>query len=298
MVRWVKFEEDTMTESMMEVVSANGVELEVEVQGSGEPVVLIQTALVADEFGPLATEPALRDHYQVIRYHRRGYVGSAPADHVAASIARDAADCAALLTALCVQRGHIVGLSYSGAVAMQLAVDAPGVVHSLALLEPPPVATPSAERFFEAVAAPVDAYNAGDAAGGADILMTLVAGPHWRSDLAAAVPGAPEQVDKDAATFFESDWPALRAWRFGAEEARRITQPVLHIGGSDSGAFFEEVRTLVRAWLPHTEDVVLAGADHALAITHPSDVAAALVAFWRNHPITSQPPPPRRVSGT
>jgi hypothetical protein len=31
--------------------------------------------------------------------------------------------------------------------------------------------------------------------------------------------------------------------------------------------------------------VVLAGADHSLALTHPAQVAAALVAFLRRHPI-------------
>ena len=39
------------------------------------------------------------------------------------------------------------------------------------------------------------------------------------------------------------------------------------------------------AWLPQAEDVVLAGADHSLALTHPGEVAAALVAFLRRHPI-------------
>ena len=52
--------------------------LEVEVRGSGEPIVLIQTALIADEFLPLATQSELQDPYQVILYHRRGYAGSSP----------------------------------------------------------------------------------------------------------------------------------------------------------------------------------------------------------------------------
>jgi pimeloyl-ACP methyl ester carboxylesterase len=39
------------------------------------------------------------------------------------------------------------------------------------------------------------------------------------------------------------------------------------------------------AWLPQAEDVVLAGGDHSLALTHPTDIAAALVAFLRRHPI-------------
>ena len=76
------------------LVPANGVELEVIIEGTGEPVLLIQTALLAEEFAPLTREPALRDRYQLIRYHRRGYAGSSPV-HGPGSIERDAADCRA-----------------------------------------------------------------------------------------------------------------------------------------------------------------------------------------------------------
>ena len=41
-------------------VSLPDATLEVEVRGSGEPVVLIQTALTADEFWPLAASPSLK----------------------------------------------------------------------------------------------------------------------------------------------------------------------------------------------------------------------------------------------
>jgi pimeloyl-ACP methyl ester carboxylesterase len=276
-----------MSRSAIRRVALDGAELEVEVRGRGEPVLLIQTALVADEFLPLASQPALQDHYWVIRYHRRGYAGSTALDGPS-SIQGDAADGRALLAKLGVDRAHLVGVSYSCAVAMQLAVDAPASVQSLALLEPPPVAVPSAQQFLQAVAPIVATYHAGDPAGAVDLLMTLVAGRDWRAMMARRVPGGPQQMEKDAASFFESDWPALLSWRFGAEEARRITQPVLHIGGSESGRFFAEVRDLVRAWLPQTEDVVLAGADHSLALTHPAEVAAAVVTFLRRHPIPAE----------
>jgi hypothetical protein len=47
-----------MSQPAMGGVSLDGVELEVEVRGTGEPALLIQTALVADAFLPLAAEPA------------------------------------------------------------------------------------------------------------------------------------------------------------------------------------------------------------------------------------------------
>jgi hypothetical protein len=75
-----------MSRSAMRRLALDGVDLEVEVQGRGKPVLLIQTALVADEFLPLASQPALRGHYRVIRHPpsrgrgRRGRLPAAPPD--------------------------------------------------------------------------------------------------------------------------------------------------------------------------------------------------------------------------
>jgi hypothetical protein len=59
----------------MENAAVNGVELEYEVTGSGEPVLLISPVL-ADGFLPLVAEPSLQERYQLIQYHKRGWVGS------------------------------------------------------------------------------------------------------------------------------------------------------------------------------------------------------------------------------
>jgi pimeloyl-ACP methyl ester carboxylesterase len=276
-----------MSQSAMRRIPVDAGELEVEVRGAGEPVLLIQTALVADEFLPLANQPVLADHYRVIRYHRRGYAGSSPVQG-AGSIQRDAADGQALLAALGVARTHVVGVSYSGAVALQMAADSPTCVRSLTLLEPPPVHVPSAAEFFAANAQLMQEYHAHGPVVGLNRFLTRVIGPDWRAAIERAVPGAAEQMGQDIGTFFDNDLPALLAWQFGAEDARRITQPVLHIGGSDSGQWFAEVRDLMLAWLPQAEDVVLAGADHSLALTHPAEVATALVGFLRRHPIPEE----------
>jgi pimeloyl-ACP methyl ester carboxylesterase len=268
----------------MRRVAVDGVELEVEVRGSGEPVLLIQTALVADELLPLASQSALADHYRVIYYHRRGYAHSSPVQGPG-SIQRDAADARALLAAFGVGRAHIVGVSYSGAVALQLAADSPSCVHSLVLLEPPPVHVPSAAQFFTANAQLMQDYHAHGPVVGLDRFLTRVIGPDWRAAIERTLPGAADQMQQDTGTLFDTDLPALLAWRFGAEDARRITQPVLHIGGRESGRWFAEVRQLMLTWLPQAEDVVLAGADHSLALTHTAEVAAALVAFLRRQPI-------------
>lgn len=268
----------------MRLVPIGDAQLEVSDEGSGEPVVFVQTALTADELVPLARETLARDDYRGIAYHRRGYAGSGGASGPG-SIPRDAADCHALLTALGIARAHIVGFSYSGAVGLQLAADAPECTHTLTLLEPPPVHTPSAPEFRAANDRLIESRRVHGPAAALDEFLTEVIGPDWRRDVEHNLPGAAEQMQRDIVTFFDTDLPALFDWRFGSEDARRVGCPVLHIGGTESGPWFAEVRELMLRWFPEADDVLIAGADHSMTLTHTSEIAVALVEFLRHHPM-------------
>ena len=100
----------------MERANVDGITLEYEVQGSGEPVVFIHGALIADTFSPLTAEPILRDRFRLIRYSRRGHAGSSK-DDGPLSIARGAADCLALMRSLDAEPAHVVGHSGGGVIA-------------------------------------------------------------------------------------------------------------------------------------------------------------------------------------
>ena len=268
----------------MERVSVNGAELEVDVQGSGEPIVFIHGSGIADSFLPVVIDPAVRDHYRTIRYRRRGYGGSSPVDGPF-SVSDHAIDCRALLGVLGVEKAHVVGQSYAGAVALQLAVNAPEVVATLALFEPALLAVPSARQFSEALGPIFDRYGSGDRVGAVNAFFAAVGGADWRCHVGSTVPGGLELAENDAATVFESDLPSLQTWEFGAEEAAKINQPVLYVLGSDSPPVFGEGRDLLHSWLPRTEDAVLACATHMLQMDRPADAAAALADFLKRHPV-------------
>ena len=257
----------------MERVSVNGVELEFSCAGSGEAVVFIHGGGIADTGLPLVVEPALRDHYRMIRYRRRGY-GGCTRIQGPVSIAEHAQDCRALLKALEVAEAHVVCHSYSGLVAMQLAVDTPEVVASLALFEPTPLVVMDPEPLSESlqpIMGPImEKYQAGDGVAAVDGLFSALFGPHWRAEVSRTVPGGPEQADKDAATLFDSDLLPGQDWHFGAEEAAKITQPVLFLTGSESLPLFGEIRGLLHAYLPQMEDDVMPGANHLLHLRHPA----------------------------
>lgn len=262
-------------------VRVPGARLEVFDVGTGEPVMFVQTALTADEEWPVAEDPALAA-YRRLRYHRRGYAGSSPAMGPG-SVRRDAADCLAVLAGLGLGRVHTVGASYGAAVALQLSADAPDLVHTLTIVEPPPLVTPDPSE-FRAASRELQRVRAEDGVDAAlEVLMHQLVGDRWRIVVERQLPGAVAQIEADAATFFDADVPALLDWRFGPDDARRITCPVLHVGGSDSGPWFAEVRDVVRRWFPGVQDVVIDGAGHDLMLSHPTQVARALAAFLRRH---------------
>lgn len=264
-------------------IAVRDARLEVFDWGSGEPVVFIQTALTADELRPLSTDRAL-EGYRKVLYHRRGYAGSSSIEGPG-SIARDATDCAALLTELDIDQAHVVGLSFSGAIALQLASDVPERVRSLTLIEPPPVHTPSSNEFRAINDRLTATRQTRGHQAALDEFLTLLIGPTWEQVTERWLPGSARQMRQDARTFFDTDLPALLAWRFGHGDASRIRCPVLYVGGTDSGTWFAEVRELMRAWLAEMEDITIEGADHSLAVTHATGISEVLATFLERHPM-------------
>lgn len=271
----------------MENVAIDGITLEYGISGSGEPAIFIHGALIADSFRPLLSEPVLAHHYQLILYHRRGYAGSSHPGGPT-SIAQQAADCRALLRHLGVERAHIVGHSSGACIAMQLALDAPGVVQSLALLEPALVVGSTGPAYREALLRGRQRFGKEPPEQLVDEFLQARFGEGYRASLDRMVPGAFEQAVADAATPFDGEVPALLEWHFGEVEAKRITQPVLAVVGSKSKALwerFDETYRLLLEWVPDVRGFVLPGAAHGMQMQNPRGIAGALADFWAGHPI-------------
>ena len=256
-------------------VQANGGEIEYQLSGSGEPVVLIHGTGVAATFAPMHAEPALAG-YRLIRMHRRGFAGSSrtPAGF---SIADHAADVVALLATLGVERAHIVGHSFGGMVALQLALDAPELVSDLVVIEPPIFDTSSPPGVFAALTA---TYESGDKESAMNTFSTMSYGQDWR-ELAARVPGGPEQVIRDVDTVFQTETPAMLQWGFGEAQASGIDQPILYIaGGSGHGASLPQLQE----WIPQLQSASLPELSHAMLMQDPPAVAAVIATFIGQHP--------------
>ena len=269
----------------MQRVNVNSADIEYEVQGSGEPVVLIHGSILADAFYSLRAEPCIANNFRVIAYHRRGFAGSSRAS-APFTIGQQAADGCALLRHLGIPRAHIAGHSYGAAIALQWALDAPEEVQSLALLEAPLVNTiPSGPSFWEGVASVRrDMYERGDKVGATDAFLTAAVGPDYRQFITKFLPvGAFDMAVADLDTFFQIEMPALQRWRFTAKEATRLRNPVLAVVGTETASIFRESHELIKQWLPQAEELAIPQVTHGLEYMNPRAVADGLALFFASH---------------
>ena len=260
----------------MQTLNIDGARLDCDAKGSGDPLLLIHGGILADGLSALLNEPAIVGSHRVISYHRRGYAGSDRAVFPF-SIAQQADDARAVLRQLGISRAHVVGHSYGGATALQLAKDAPDSVASLALLEPALVGPP----FWEGVAPARAMYDRGDKVAAINDLLTILLGPDHREIIAKTLPaGAFEQALADVDTSFQ-DLGTLERWSFTAEDARRIRQPVLSVVGAESLPMWWEIHALVQQWMPHAEELTIPHANHGFPFMNPTAVADGLARFLR-----------------
>jgi 3-oxoadipate enol-lactonase len=111
---------------MTEYLETNGARIAYDVEGNGEPVVLIHAGIANRSQWDDQVE-ALKDAYRVIRYDTRGF-GETETDAVVFS---NRADIAALLDHLGERSAHLVGMSRSGSIAIDFAIEFPERVRSL-----------------------------------------------------------------------------------------------------------------------------------------------------------------------
>jgi len=208
------------------------------------------------------------------------------------SLADQAAHLRALMRHLRIAQAHLVGHSSGANIALQLALDAPEMVRSIAVLEPAlPIPAAASERLLSTRAgmAPVlEHYRAGNKAAAVDGFLRIVAGPAYREALDRVLPGAFDQAVASADTFFGQELPAVQRWSFGRDEASRITRPVLAVIGAKSkhvSPIWPARQELLLAWLPKAEPFVLPGAAHLLYVENPRGMAGALADFFGRHPI-------------
>jgi pimeloyl-ACP methyl ester carboxylesterase len=258
----------------MDEVRLGSASLAYELQGNGETVVFLHARPFVGWYRPLIERLA---GCSTLLYHRD------PPERGPFTIADDARLCIRLMDHVGCDDAHLVGHSYGALVALQLALDAPARVRSLALLEPAARGISSSEKAAAALRPVLDAHSDGDDATAMDLFLRSVGGAGYRAALDRALPDAFATAVAHADTFFGVELPAVQAWTFGPDQARRIDHPLLNVRGSHTADRFVGASDLVQTWFPRARPYTLVGASHLLMVERPEPLAEALTAFHR-HP--------------
>jgi esterase len=243
---------------MPTTATLDGIRLHHEEHGAGAPIMCIHGTSSSAAVWSDAI-PALARLGRVIAYDRRGCGRSErPQPYERTSVAEHADDAAALLDALGAAPAVIIGRSYGGTVAIELAARHPDRVRALVVLEgdAPRELAPAAAAWIDALAARLrDVASRCGVDAVAEALIGAVAGESaWRS--------FPEEWRR----ICTANGPAILAelagewWpQGGATALAGIEQPALLVAASDSPPELREPTEALAAVLPHARVVHVAG---------------------------------------
>jgi 3-oxoadipate enol-lactonase len=258
-------------------LEANGARIYYEVEGSGEPVVLIHAG-VADLRMWDGQVAALRDSYRVIRYDTRGF-GRTETDAVEFS---NRADIAALLDHLGERSAHVLGHSRGGSIALDFALEFPERVRSLVV-----------------AAGGVGGYDAGDEAPDGWEQVEAWTAAHdwvrvaeWETAYWADGPGQPGDRVDPAVRAKVHDW-ILTNYQAEREEGQpQVLDPaaagrlgelraplMVMLGTLDDPGTNQSMRHLADA-VPGARLEVFEGSAHMLNLEQPHRFNALLIEFF------------------
>ena len=247
----------------MSEIRVNGVSLYYEQYGGGEPIVCIHGTGSSAAFWVDATHE-LATHGRTIVYDRRGFARSERPEPFVTNVHQHTGDAMALIDALGAAPAIVIGRSYGGNVALDLALRYPDRVRALALLEGgPETLSESAMQWVADLEQELFAAAEEDMTTVAETLIRGVAGD-------GAWEGFPEQ----ARQIFTDNGPAIIAELRGGildvsvELLGSIAQPTLLVAGKDSLPAFIEVTNVMAEAMPRAKVEWIEGG-HLINPAHP-----------------------------
>ena len=245
-------------------VRVNGVRLYHEEHGQGAPILCIHGTSGSAMVWRQAAIQDLARRGRTIVYDRRGCTRSERPDPYETSVAQQAEDAAALLEALDATPAIVIGRSYGGETAIELALRSPGKVRALALLEAAALTLDDeAIAWAERLRSTVEEAAASDVDSVAETFLRPVLGDAtWES--------FPEPLK----AMFSENGPAILAelrgpWLDPTEaDLARIGVPTLLVAGKESPPAFRRITDRIAGAIPGSR-VLLVEGGHFIDPGHP-----------------------------
>ena len=281
-------------------VELNGVQLAVEEQGGGEPVIFVPGGL-SDYRSWLPQVELFAERWHAITYSRRYQYPHHPVAGASSRVSENAADLATLIDRLGVGPAHVVGHSYGAFTALLCARDHPDLVRTLVLGEPPAVPLLVKNPNNPATILPLFLKSPRTALALMKFGVTAIQPAQQalaRGDSIAAVQtfvrgvtGRPVVINELPEMMREpmlANADALQleldiSDRFTCADARQISAPALLIRGDQSPQWLQAIVDLLGGCLPNAERLVLHGASHFLHWERPDEFNDALRGFLGRH---------------
>ena len=239
----------------MPEVHVNGIRLYYEEHGQGDPILCIHgTSTSAMAWRPTSIE-ALSALGRVIVYDRRGCTRSERPDPYETSVVQHAEDAAALLVALDAMPTVVIGRSYGGETAIELALRYPERVRALVLLEAASLTLDDeAMTWADELRAAIEDAAARDVSAVAETFLRRVLGDaQWES---FPDPIRRMVVENSPAILAEFRGPWLEA---SEADLARVGVPTLLVAGEASPLALRRVTDRMAAAIPDARRVVVGG---------------------------------------
>ena len=233
----------------------NGIRLYYEEHGDGDPILCIHGTSSSAMVWRRSAIDELSRLGHVILYDRRGCTRSERPDPYETSVVQHAEDAAALLEALRAVPAVVIGRSYGGEMAIELALRHPANVRALVLLEAASLTLDEeALAWAEDLRAAVEEAAARDMDSVAEIFLRRVLGnEQWES---FPDPARQMFVDNSPAILAEFRAPWLEAT---ASDLSRIHVPTLLVASEGSPPAFRRVTERMAAAISNSRTILVGG---------------------------------------